>query len=322
MTVPTTGDAVAVSQVQIATCRALSRVYASRQPGQYRQRGSLQHVRKFNKGGLVLPLGVPYDADIDRLLFDCPKSSHLESVSFFAPANAVEAEQQSVYLQANNNSIAHEDLAKINNYLTKRHRARRTPLARRSEPSIIPGSCSQFICFTSKFNSQPINDVLWVNAVFQPKYKTSPGTVSFTGAYVTVGSNIIGYAPDSIMETTNSNNAVPTPNTVQYNAQGSYWSTNVDLPAQSQPIFLSAVAIQVPTPNTYASSSWQLCGTLNAPGEVDVQIPAAQYSACTNADASPQAVHTNTHAGIPTGRLASLVAGGTGGGGSNYGGSY
>ena len=67
----------------------------------------------------------------------------------------------------------------------------------------------------------------------------------------------------------------------------------------------------------------QLCGDVVAPGEIDVQIAAAVYTQCSNESAMPEAceTHTQYHAGVPTGCLNYLVAGGTGGGGSNYSGS-
>ncbi len=51
-----------------------------------------------------------------------------------------------------------------------------------------------------------------------------------------------------------------------------------------------------------------------------MQIAAAVYTACSNAMAMPEACETQTkyHAGVPTGCLSYLVAGATGGGGSNY----
>jgi hypothetical protein len=73
----------------------------------------------------------------------------------------------------------------------------------------------------------------------------------------------------------------------------------------------------------YANAKVSWCGDVTAPGEIDVQIAAAIYTSCSLDTASPEAceTHTNYHAGVPTGCLNNLIAGGTGGGGSNFSGS-
>jgi hypothetical protein len=87
--------------------------------------------------------------------------------------------------------------------------------------------------------------------------------------------------------------------------------------------FFSAVSIPVPAGSNYANAAITWCGDVTAPGEVDVQIAAAVYTSCSNANAAPEAceTHTQYHAGVPTGCLNNLVPGGTGGGGSNFSGS-
>jgi hypothetical protein len=100
------------------------------------------------------------------------------------------------------------------------------------------------------------------------------------------------------------------------------WQTVAPLPGSGN-TFLSAVSIVVPSGVNYANAQVVWCGDITAPGEVDVQISAAVYTSCSEKTASPEAceTHTKYHAGVPTGCLNNLVAGGTGGGGSNYSGS-
>jgi len=123
--------------------------------------------------------------------------------------------------------------------------------------------------------------------------------------------------PDSFIELDRS---LQTCDTADYLA--GTWQSTAPLPGSGN-TFLSAVSIPVPSNSSYASAEVTWCGLITAPGEVKVQIAAAVYTSCSNEDASPEAceTHTNFHAGVPTGCLANLIAGGTGGGGSNYQGS-
>jgi len=100
------------------------------------------------------------------------------------------------------------------------------------------------------------------------------------------------------------------------------WQATAPLPGSGN-TFLSAVSVPVPNGVNWGGADVTWCGSVSAPGEIDVQIAAAVYTSCSESNAMPEAceTHTNYHAGVPTGCLNSLVAGGTGGGGSNFSGS-
>jgi hypothetical protein len=100
------------------------------------------------------------------------------------------------------------------------------------------------------------------------------------------------------------------------------WKTTAPLPGSGN-TFLSAVGVPVPNGMNWKGASVTWCGDVSAPGEVDVQIAAAVYTSCSMDTAKPESCESQTkyHAGVPTGCVQNLVAGGTGGGGSNFSGS-
>ena len=184
----------------------------------------------------------------------------------------------------------------------------------------IPPPCAKNVCFSTHFNSQsvPAGEVVWLSAAFKPKFAGSFSGVAFTNSRVTINGALSStIPPDSYVEL---NSGLQTCGTAQY--VGGTWETVAPLPGSGN-TFLSAVSITVPSGQDYANAQVTWCGDVSAPGEIDVQIAAATYTSCSDAEAYPEACETQTkyHAGVPTGCLNKLTAGGTGGGGSNYSGS-
>jgi len=160
--------------------------------------------------------------------------------------------------------------------------------------------------------------VVWLSAVFKPKFSGTSAAVSFTHSHVTInGVQVSTAPPDSFVQLSSS---LQTCGTVNFT--GGTWQTAAPLPGSGN-TFLSAVSIPVPAGTNWANAQVSWCGDVTAPGEIDVQIAAAIYTSCSEASANPEAceTHTNYHAGVPTSCLNNLVAGGTGGGGSNFSGS-
>jgi hypothetical protein len=158
--------------------------------------------------------------------------------------------------------------------------------------------------------------VVWLSAVFQPKFSGTNATVSFTDSVVTINGAQFS-APNSYIQLESS---LQTCGTSQFT--DGEWQTVAPLPGSGN-TFLSAISIPVPSGVNWANAEVTWCGDVTAPGEIQVQIAAAVYTSCSETAANPEAceTHTNYHAGVPTGCLNNLVAGGTGGGGSNYSGS-
>ena len=158
--------------------------------------------------------------------------------------------------------------------------------------------------------------MIWLSAVFKPKFSGSSATVSFTGSEVTINGATFP-VPNSII---NLESSLQTCGTAAF--VSGEWQATAPLPGSGN-TFLSAVSVPVPSGVNWANAQVTWCGSVSAPGEIDVQIAVAVYASCSESNASPEAceTHTNYHAGVPTGCLNNLVPGGTGGGGSNYSGS-
>lgn len=192
-------------------------------------------------------------------------------------------------------------------------------------------------CWTSNdttFNntSIPANSTLWVPAVIKlqgPK-PTSPVTFTFSGASVTFPG---GGTPYTIPNGTLTVSPTATTSTTTYSSTGG-WQTTVPASVAGN-TFASGVAI--PFPSGLAGGqkpvTWSMQITSSAPGyTVHWQWSAAAYSTTFNTDYTQlgvKAVDDSTtspypnsdKAGTPESYKSSLVAGGTGTGGSNYTGS-
>lgn len=183
----------------------------------------------------------------------------------------------------------------------------------------IPPPCAVDTCFETQFNSQsvPAGTDIFLIASFKPKFSGSFVGVAFTNATVSLNGVKVAAAPNSYVELESS---LTSCSTAKYT--NNEWQTIAPLPGSGN-TFLSAVSIPVPNGKNYKNAKVSWCGNIEAPGEIDVQISAAIYSSCTENEAAPEAceTHTKYHAGVPTGCPSKLQPGGTGGGGSNYGGS-
>ena len=160
---------------------------------------------------------------------------------------------------------------------------------------------------------------MWLSAAFKPKFSGSFATVGLVNSRVSInGLAVSPTSPDSLIQLDAN---LQTCGTASLAANGN-WQATAPLPGSGN-TFLSAVAIPVPAGTNWAKAKVTWCGDIIAPGQVAVQIAAAIYTSCDQRTAFPEAceTHTSYHAGVPTGCLARLVPGGTGGGGSNWSGS-
>jgi hypothetical protein len=57
--------------------------------------------------------------------------------------------------------------------------------------------CAFDVCFSVKFNSQPVvyGNVVWLSAVFQPKFQGGSAIVSFTDSYITINGGVVSPTP-------------------------------------------------------------------------------------------------------------------------------
>jgi len=187
-----------------------------------------------------------------------------------------------------------------------------------TSPTSTPGQpCVQDVCFSAKFNGQvvPVGDVVWLSAVFQPKFSGSSATVNFTNSVVKIdGVEVSPSPPDSFIRLESS---LPSCETSQL--VNGEWITTAPLPGSGN-TFLSAVSIPVPSGFNWANAQVLWCGDVSSPGEIAVQIAAAVYASCNMDSANPESCETQTQyrAGVPKGCLDGLITEGTVDGGSDF----
>jgi len=129
--------------------------------------------------------------------------------------------------------------------------------------------------------------VIWLSAVFKPKFGGSSATVLFTGSSVTIAGDKFS-VPDSNITLSSSLQTCGTAAFV-----GGEWEASAPLPGSGN-TFLSAVSVPVPSGVNWANAQVMWCGDVFAPGEIDVQIAAAVYTSCSMSSASPEACETQT----------------------------
>jgi len=196
------------------------------------------------------------------------------------------------------------------------------------------GSCSTFTEITSGFNGNRIDagNYIWFNSVMKLTSPVPSGglVVDFTGQTITIsssaGSSTI-MLPDSEIDFSTSATTATTMLT------GTGWLTTV--PASfGDNVFLSGVAYQPPGGLTGGSvATWSGEVTSNSPMSMNWQWGAAVYTSFDNIDynndgikpvhsTSLDAYHNGDQAGTPENYKSFVVGGATGGGGSNWTGSY
>lgn len=192
------------------------------------------------------------------------------------------------------------------------------------------GSCG----IASNFNGTPIpgGDFIWFNSNFQVSdgLGSTPGTVQFTGGTIQFTANNQNYqvnVPNSTITFS------PTFTCASTSFSGGSWQVKVPISGNDE-VFLSGLAYQVPAggfPGGIKNVTWS--GTFNTdrPGlKMQWKWAAAVYSRFPDA-AAPAAKPTHSsacaypnsdHAGTPESDKSFVIGGASGGGGSNWTGSW
>jgi hypothetical protein len=212
--------------------------------------------------------------------------------------------------------------------------------ARRCRPSLeglenrlVPAG---FSSITGNFNGTAIaaNDTLWFSSVAKVQgLGSAPATIDLTNQSISFVANGISYqysVPDAVVTLSPSATTAAT----SFSDATNSWTTVVPTHFSGN-TFLSALAVPLPSglPGGIKNVTWQLTATSDTAGlNVNWQWAAAAYSSFTTdmANVDVKAVDDNhfapfansDHAGTPENFRSFVVGGATGGGGSNFTGSY
>jgi hypothetical protein len=204
----------------------------------------------------------------------------------------------------------------------------------------LPAFADPPCAISSNFNGTPIagGNYIWFNSVFSlpgfdTSHLTSPLTINFTGVTITFGSTTIN-APNVSITYDPSN---PPPTTTFTPGSPGMWTTVLPITHLSGNNFLDAVEFLVPSgglPGGIHPLTWSGTFTSSMPGlQVQWKWGAAVYDTTfsTNynalgvkpVDDNKASTYKNSdHAGTPENFKTHVRGGATGGGGSNYTGSY
>jgi len=207
-------------------------------------------------------------------------------------------------------------------------------------PAVAVTPCA----ISSNFNGTPIagGNHIWFNSVFSlpgfdPSHLTSPLTINFTGVTITFSANSTNYtinAPDVSITYDPSN---PPPTTAFTPGSPGLWTTVLPITHLSGNNFLDAVEFQVPAgglpggihPVTWSGTFTSLMTGLNVHWQWGAAVYDTTFSTNYNAlgvkpvDDNKASTYKNSdHAGTPENFKTHVRGGATGGGGSNYTGSY
>lgn len=216
---------------------------------------------------------------------------------------------------------------------TRRPERRYQPLLECLENRLVP---SGFSSITGNFNGTaiPANDSLWFSSVAKVQgLGTAPATIHIINQSISFDANGTSYqyaVPDTTLTLSPSATTAAT----AFSDATNSWTTNV--PARfSGNTFLSGLAVPLPNglPGGIHNVTWQLAATTDTAGlKVNWQWAAAAYSTFSSdqatlaikaVDDNHFAPYTNSdHAGTPEDFKPYVVGGATGGGGSNFTGSY
>jgi len=217
---------------------------------------------------------------------------------------------------------------------TSRHPAQRyQPLLESLEDRQVP---SGFSSITGNFNGTtiPANDTLWFSSVAKVQgLGSTPATIHLTNQSISYDANGTTYkysVPDATLT------LLPSATTAvaSFNDTTNSWTTTVPTNFSGN-TFLAALAVPLPSglPGGIHNVTWQLNATSDTAGlSVNWQWAAAAYSTFSTdmASVGVKAVDDNhfapyansDHAGTPENFQSFVVGGATGGGGSNFTGSY
>ena len=214
-----------------------------------------------------------------------------------------------------------------------RQARRRQPSLECLENRLVP---SGFSSITGNFNGTAIagNDTLWFSSVGKVQgLGSAPATIDLTNQSISFVANGTSYqysVPDATVMLSPSATTAAT----SFSDATNSWTTTV--PAHvSGNMFLSALALPLPSglPGSIKNVTWQLTATSDTAGlSVNWQWAAGAYSSFNTdmASVNVKAVDDNhfapfansDHAGTPENFRSFVVGGATGGGGSNFTGSY
>jgi SdrD B-like domain len=210
---------------------------------------------------------------------------------------------------------------------------RSQPLLECLEDRLVPSAVSSI---TGNFNGTaiPANDTLWFSSVAKVQgLGSGPATIHLTNQSISFEANGASYqysVPDATLTLSPS----ATTAVASFNAATNSWNTTVPTHFSGN-TFLSALAVPLPSglPGGIQNVTWQLTATSNTAGlSINWQWAAAAYStfSANEAASNVKAVDDNhfapfansDHAGTPENFQPFVVGGATGGGGSNFTGSY
>jgi hypothetical protein len=199
-----------------------------------------------------------------------------------------------------------------------------------------PSACTVSSTLVSNFNGTAIQagNTLWFNSVLNVHgLGSQPVTISFTNQVITFTSGGTTYslpAPDATVTF----DPTATAATTTFNALNNSWMT-ITPPRTAGNTFLAALAYPVPVPLPGGVKPVQWSGQLSSDTlgvTINWQWAAAVYGAfgadysslgVKPTDDNKASVYQNSdHAGTPEAFKSYVVGGATGGGGSNYTGSY
>ena len=190
---------------------------------------------------------------------------------------------------------------------------------------------------SSNFNGTPIagGNYLWFNSVMKVSgLGSSPVTIRFTGSSITFTANNAYYTlnvPNAKITFANVTTATTTFNTVT-----NTWESTLPLSGLAGNVFLDGMAFQVPSggfPGGIKPVTWSGTFTSDTPGVgISSQWAAGVYTSFSTSynllgvkpvdDNKASGYKNSDHAGTPENYKSSVAGGATGGGGSNFTGSY
>jgi hypothetical protein len=214
-----------------------------------------------------------------------------------------------------------------------RRERRCRPLVECLENRLVP---SGFSSITGNFNGTaiPTSDTLWFSSVAKVQgLGSAPATIHLSNQSISfnaTGNSFVYSVPDATLTLSPS----ATTAVVSFSDAANTWTTSV--PTQfSGNTFLSGIAVPLPNglPGGIHNVTWQLNATSDTAGlKINWQWAAAAYSTFGTdlATVNVKAVDDNhfapnansDHAGTPEQFRSFVVGGATGGGGSNFTGSY
>jgi hypothetical protein len=201
---------------------------------------------------------------------------------------------------------------------------------------LCPAATSRAAMVTLNFNATaiPAGDTLWFNSTMKLSSAT-PTTIFFTNSHITFTANAINYDLVVPNATISVASAGAESASTTYNSGANTWFTNIAGPnaLMTDNTWLSGLGFLTPgTGFGNLDVTWTADFTATTAVQLKWQAAAAVYTSFSSdndalgvkpTDDNNASIYLNAdHAGTPENFKTFVVGGGTGGGGSNYTGSY